>query len=456
MDRRFIIGIGTGRCGTRTLACMLNSQPNTCFTHELRPLLNWDVGVQDRRALAVARVEQIFHRSSVPIVGDVASFYLPYLEDMLAVQSDMRVIWLTRPKDEVVASFRDWLQRTEALPTNHWQPTPWRNQPQRSFHSIVWSRIFPKYQEDTLEKGIERYWNEYNELSSRLCQDNSDRFFTLATDQLNDCETQQRLFEFCGIDVEHRQFGSWHENASHNVRTRHRNTTYENSGAPGNCVILVPFETNIPESCEAGLRDLENNGYEVRRFRTGEDEMLDRSHAVINALCDGFLETMWINSDVQFHATAVDALRALGADVACMPVFRNRGTRRAYSRDDQDSPVQFGLHGKVIEVDSAGFDFLHVRRHVYEEIAYRLDLPLIDDRQGEMVPFFVPSYDRRDGGNYRYLSPAEAFSRNIRQCDFKILADCRVRVWGREHCAYGWEDSGRSPEQHNNFTGTIG
>lgn len=39
---RIILGIGTGRCGTLSLAEILNGQPNTQVTHEEASLLLWD------------------------------------------------------------------------------------------------------------------------------------------------------------------------------------------------------------------------------------------------------------------------------------------------------------------------------------------------------------------------------------------------------------------------------
>jgi len=42
MESRIILGIGSGRCGTRSLADVLNRQPGCRVTHEERPLLAWD------------------------------------------------------------------------------------------------------------------------------------------------------------------------------------------------------------------------------------------------------------------------------------------------------------------------------------------------------------------------------------------------------------------------------
>jgi hypothetical protein len=57
-------------------------------------------------------------------LGDCRSFYLPYLEVAIAVEPDIRVVCLKRPREEVVGSFCQWLDQTMPLPTNHWAKQP--------------------------------------------------------------------------------------------------------------------------------------------------------------------------------------------------------------------------------------------------------------------------------------------------------------------------------------------
>ena len=60
------------------------------------------------------------------LLGDVGSFYLPYLKDAIAVEPDIRIVCLRRPREEVVTSFCEWLDQTMPLPTNHWARQPAR------------------------------------------------------------------------------------------------------------------------------------------------------------------------------------------------------------------------------------------------------------------------------------------------------------------------------------------
>src|SRR5262245_3459710 len=97
-DKRLILGIGTGRCGTRSLALLLNRQPGAKITHEDYPLLPW----RDPRPSAIAQRLKKLARRKTPITGDVASFYLPYVEHAVAIAPDIRIVCLERPKEEVV------------------------------------------------------------------------------------------------------------------------------------------------------------------------------------------------------------------------------------------------------------------------------------------------------------------------------------------------------------------
>ncbi len=86
---------------------------------------------------------------------------------------------------------------------------------------------------------------------------------------------------------------------------------------PARCVVLVPFLGSILPQCEAGLRELEKRGYQVRRV--GGFSAIDqgRNQLATDALLDGFEETMWIDADIEFHPDSVDRLRGHGLPVVC-------------------------------------------------------------------------------------------------------------------------------------------
>ncbi|MGN6546207.1 MAG: hypothetical protein ACTHK7_14230 [Aureliella sp.] len=449
--KRFIFGIGSGRCGTLSLARLLDSQPDARVTHEMRPLLGWDAPEDEKRRIAGARLERLARESDAGLVGDVAAYYLPYIPFLLEGNADVRIVCLRRPRQEVIASFIQWLERTESLPVNHWLERPWkRGECQRQFHSLVWSRIFPKYPDVSLEEGIGRYWDEYYAEVERLQARFQGRVLMLETYELNQEEQQRQLLRFCAVEEKLQRIGRQHENISSNTAQRRRNTSYASPDAPENCVVLVPYAEGISESCEEGLRQLENKGYAVRRISTGKDETLARNRAVMEALGDGFLETMWIDSSVRFHPDSVATLRAHQSDLACTPVFGASGPQRGYVLSTPATAMRFGQSGDVVNVDAAALSFLHVRRHVYDEIAARLKLPLIEEPKGNFVPFFVPTYRAVEDG-YRYSNAAETFCAHARRCGFSILADCRVRVWNTEPYAFSWEESGLARDRQDDM-----
>src|SRR5436190_139669 len=161
--RRIILGMGTGRCGTRTLATLLNRQPDSQVTHEEYPLLIWR---SPRRENLVARLQRLLKSRQTSVVGDVASFYLPYAAAAIDFDPGIRIACLQRPRAEVIHSFCQWIDKVHPLPTNHWaqRPAPgW-------YHEPIWTQIFPQYETTDRLKGIGRYWDEYSEQAEALAK----------------------------------------------------------------------------------------------------------------------------------------------------------------------------------------------------------------------------------------------------------------------------------------------
>src|SRR5580692_3740361 len=104
---RIILIVGTGRCGIVSLLNVLAKQPGTWTTLEEVPLLPWKRTAGDR--VMRERLARMRRMRDSHFLVDGASFYLPYLEDAIAVDPDVRVIGLLRPRDEVVASFGRFL-----------------------------------------------------------------------------------------------------------------------------------------------------------------------------------------------------------------------------------------------------------------------------------------------------------------------------------------------------------
>ncbi|MBI2481815.1 MAG: hypothetical protein HYV60_25165 [Planctomycetia bacterium] len=88
-----------------SLARLLEKQTNAHVTHELRQLLPWDC--DERETIVSARVVRLVEFAGW-LVGDVGSFYLPYLEQFIAIVPDIRIVCLKRDREAVVESFSRW------------------------------------------------------------------------------------------------------------------------------------------------------------------------------------------------------------------------------------------------------------------------------------------------------------------------------------------------------------
>src|SRR5690349_1597950 len=76
------------------------------------------------------------------------------------------------------------------------------------------------------------------------------------------------------------------------------------------CVILVPaFGQPVPK-CDAGLRQLEQRGFPVRRVGGFSAVDQGRNQMASDALNDGFAEMVFIDTDIGFEADAVERLRS--------------------------------------------------------------------------------------------------------------------------------------------------
>jgi hypothetical protein len=278
---------------------------------------------------------------------------------------------------------------------------------------------------------------------------------------------------------------------------------------PRRCVILVPFSTHIVPGCEQSLIGLQRRGYEV--WRVGGFSAIDlaRSELATKALAEGFDETFWIDSDIEFDPTAVDRVRSHGLPI-CAGIYARKGARAIVAHTlPGTTQLGMGRGSGLVELLYAGTGFLHVRREVYLSIQQKLALPLCNAQFGRaMVPFFMPMIVRDNrsqelgvrsqkavpsppaplpkgegrqerekgsgdtsstrkrvesqGANESggkppqskacwYLSEDYSFCERARQCGYKIMADTSIRLWHIGDYRYGWEDAGQDRPRHDSF-----
>lgn len=145
-QKKLIFGIGTGRCGTVSLCELLNNQEESNFTHEERPLLPWN---GSKRNLD-DKIKEILSRRE-RFVGDIAFYYLPYVEYILEKYPQTKIICLKRDRGEVVKSY---LKKTKGR--NHWV-----NHREIIWSHCEWDKCYPTYNKFLKKNAIKKYWEQY-------------------------------------------------------------------------------------------------------------------------------------------------------------------------------------------------------------------------------------------------------------------------------------------------------
>jgi len=185
---RVIIGCGTGRCGTVSLAKLLNNQPETKATHERLPRLPWRVDFH----LLYTRISQFRQElRKVTRIADVAFYYLPYIPYLLREFPTLRVVALQRDREETVRSYSEKLG-----PRNHFLDHPeefgYRPDPR-------WDPCYPKYPPVRRETALRIYWEEYYRVVFDYMNRWPENVCLFSIDHLNSREGQREILNFCGI-----------------------------------------------------------------------------------------------------------------------------------------------------------------------------------------------------------------------------------------------------------------
>lgn len=227
-----VFGLGSGRCGTKTLQSLINMQPNSVCFHEVNPsCMAWHGAehavismVKDfsgatckgryKRGLAVdlnsperdKPLEHYLSLEKIEVVGDVASYYLPYVETILEESQSAVFPCLVRDKDEVINSFVNkvkaknsllgkfyFLLRRKINSRNHWSSNS------KYVKDAKWDRLHPDMGNDLLLRdALSRYYDFYYEEAERLSLMYPNvRLYNIS---IFDSEAGRReLLEFCGI-----------------------------------------------------------------------------------------------------------------------------------------------------------------------------------------------------------------------------------------------------------------
>jgi hypothetical protein len=208
------------------------------------------------------------------------------------------------------------------------------------------------------------------------------------------------------------------------------------------CVILVPAGRSIEPHCDFSLRQLEAQGYTVRRLYGFAQIDVARNRLAAEAIADGFEELMWIDSDIAFEPRSVQRLRLHGLPIVAglYPKKIEKAWASQFLPDQRT--LTLGEGGGLIEVLYAAAGFLLVRRQVFLDVQRHEQLPACSWEGGPATtPFFLPMVIT-SGGAHIYLGEDFAFCERARRCGFKIIVDTTIRLQHIGIYGYSWEDVG--------------
>lgn len=168
-----ILGIGTARSGTMSLARLLAAQ-GLDVGHEKTNSLPW---ARDRPK-RYARAKRELKRRD----GDVACWLTQAAEDLMEALPEAKIIALHRPKPDTVESL---LAHMAGL----------RIRSSRPFGPMV----FPTYRDRDLKAGWEAYYDDAHAVIDQVCEQYPSRTLRVATYQLETREEQRRIADFLGV-----------------------------------------------------------------------------------------------------------------------------------------------------------------------------------------------------------------------------------------------------------------
>lgn len=204
--KRVVIGLGSGRCGSVSLAHLLDAQPGATVSHESKPMLPW------RRSDAdFSRKWQELLARRGKLVGDVCHSWLPYVPDLIRVCPDVRIVCLQRDCGRIVDSFELKVARKRK---NHWMEhdgRTWARDPE-------YDPTFPKYPVADMREALALYCRDYYAGVDEVIQKYPDNVRKWTTQEaLNTAEGMTAILDFVGVPSQDQvaELGGIHNQSRH-------------------------------------------------------------------------------------------------------------------------------------------------------------------------------------------------------------------------------------------------
>ena len=188
LQRRFIFGLGTGRCGTKSLTSLFNLQDNSFFCHEMIEVGNYALPWNSNYRLVGKYLTILEEGSNKLFTGDVGSYILPHVDKILAFKPDAKFVVIERNKKEVIESFY--------LKSKNYNL--WMEHDGKKWDLSGWDAMHPNMIDAENKKdAISRYYDYYKQRVSEL---EPKKTFFIKTEDLNDEQKCLDMLQFCGFD----------------------------------------------------------------------------------------------------------------------------------------------------------------------------------------------------------------------------------------------------------------
>lgn len=202
-----VLGLGSGRCGSTSLARVLAGVENVCATHENPPMLHWSP-TADQLRVHVRRFRMLLDRFG--LVFDSAHWWLNAADRMTEEFDGVKMIGLIRDPGDCARSFLA-IKGSGRNSINHWvdhDGTFWK--------PALWDRFYPCYEPGRFGLGqpntmspadlasrqhrlVRTYVEDYNEGLAGLKDRVGERLLIVRTEELSERRVQDRIRDFLGI-----------------------------------------------------------------------------------------------------------------------------------------------------------------------------------------------------------------------------------------------------------------
>jgi hypothetical protein len=249
-----VIGLGTGRSGTASMAKLLSAQQEALCFHEMnpacvrfhgtpRPILNAvdefqaildggdpsNITVDLTRPLVAKAYDKLCKMPRLRLLGDISFYYLSYVEAIAARNPNVRFLCTRRDVDLTVASWMRKLRvprwrskrvadKIASLITRapfYTTTNPFMNHDGSEWEpDLVWDKCFPKFHAASMQDAVRKYCEFYYAEAARLSARLAPVFRFVDIERMNERDYQSEVLAFIGIPEHARVYTIAHTNRS--------------------------------------------------------------------------------------------------------------------------------------------------------------------------------------------------------------------------------------------------